>query len=154
MNIWRCRSLQAGQAFMERLLEACTMTFPIHDGSPVRAWRAHCPEAADVVVIGGGIIGVMTAWHLAKSGLSVVLCEKGRVAGEQSQPQLGLDPPAGPRFWRIADHDGKMRLWAEMAETMPGLGFQQQGVMYLARSHEEMFAFEQPGRPPGARHGS
>jgi len=35
---------------------------------------------ADVAVIGGGIAGVMAAWRLAESGLSVALLEKGHVA--------------------------------------------------------------------------
>jgi glycine/D-amino acid oxidase-like deaminating enzyme len=42
------------------------------------------PASADVVVIGGGIIGVSTALFLAEKGLAVALCEKGRIAGEQS----------------------------------------------------------------------
>lgn len=35
---------------------------------------------SDVVVIGGGITGVMTAWHLARNGLNVALLEKNRIA--------------------------------------------------------------------------
>jgi glycine/D-amino acid oxidase-like deaminating enzyme len=35
------------------------------------------PTQADVVVIGGGIIGVSAAFFLARQGISVVLCEKG-----------------------------------------------------------------------------
>jgi glycine/D-amino acid oxidase-like deaminating enzyme len=47
------------------------------------------PDAADVVVIGGGIVGVSTAWFLAKQGVRVVLCEKGHIAGEQSGRNWG-----------------------------------------------------------------
>ena len=39
------------------------------------------PAQADVVIIGGGIVGVSTAWFLAKQGVNVVLCEKGHIAG-------------------------------------------------------------------------
>lgn len=34
----------------------------------------------DVVVVGAGIVGIMTAWHLANKGLSVVILEKNHVA--------------------------------------------------------------------------
>lgn len=47
------------------------------------------PDRADVVIIGGGIIGVSAAWHLARAGVSVVLCEKGIIAGEQSGRNWG-----------------------------------------------------------------
>ena len=60
------------------------------------------PAVCDVVVIGGGVIGVMTAWFLAERGLRVTLCEKGRIAGEQSSRnwgwvrQQGRDPAELP----------------------------------------------------------
>ncbi len=47
------------------------------------------PERADVVIIGGGIVGVSTAWFLARQGIDVVLCEKGHIAGEQSGRNWG-----------------------------------------------------------------
>ena len=42
----------------------------------------NAPKAADVVIIGGGIIGVSTAYFLAKEGIKVCLCEKGYISGE------------------------------------------------------------------------
>ena len=42
------------------------------------------PREADVVVIGGGVAGVFTAYYLARRGVKVALLEKGRVAAEQS----------------------------------------------------------------------
>ena len=33
------------------------------------------PASADVVIIGGGIVGVSTVWFLTKQGVNVVLCE-------------------------------------------------------------------------------
>lgn len=61
------------------------------------------PAEADVVIIGAGIVGTAAAYYLAKSGKSVVLCEKGRVAGEQSSRnwgfvrQQGRNPPKSRR---------------------------------------------------------
>lgn len=42
------------------------------------------PVAADVVVIGGGIIGVFTAYYLAQRDVSVALVAKGRIGAERS----------------------------------------------------------------------
>ena len=48
------------------------------------------PKTADVVIIGGGIIGVSTAYFLAKEGIKVCLCEKGYISGEQSGRNWGF----------------------------------------------------------------
>ena len=53
---------------------------------------ATIPQEVDVVVIGGGIVGVMTACFLAEKGISAVLLEKGRDRRRTVQPQLGLVP--------------------------------------------------------------
>ncbi len=55
------------------------------------------PPSTGVVVIGGGIIGTFAALTLARKGIPVVLCEKGYVACEQVEPELGLVPAGGPR---------------------------------------------------------
>ncbi|MGY3274762.1 glycine/D-amino acid oxidase-like deaminating enzyme [Bradyrhizobium sp. S3.7.6] len=55
------------------------------------------PAQVDVVVIGGGVIGVSAAYHLAKKGLSVALVEKGHVGGEQSSRNWGWCRQQGPR---------------------------------------------------------
>ncbi|MGH6960235.1 MAG: FAD-dependent oxidoreductase, partial [Dongiaceae bacterium] len=55
---------------------------------PVAA-DSELPARVDVVVIGGGIIGTATAFFLAQKGVSVALCEKGHIAGEQSSRNWG-----------------------------------------------------------------
>jgi glycine/D-amino acid oxidase-like deaminating enzyme len=47
------------------------------------------PRSADVVIIGGGIVGTATAYYLAKRGLSVALLEKGYIGCEQSTRNWG-----------------------------------------------------------------
>ncbi|NIQ97760.1 MAG: FAD-binding oxidoreductase, partial [Desulfuromonadales bacterium] len=59
-----------------------------HHQSPVH-FQDPLPETVDVVIVGGGVIGVSTAWFLRERGLSVLVCDKGRVAGEQSSRNWG-----------------------------------------------------------------
>ncbi len=44
----------------------------------------HVEREADVVIVGGGIVGCSAAYYLARAGVQVVLIEKGEIAGEQS----------------------------------------------------------------------
>jgi glycerol-3-phosphate dehydrogenase len=46
--------------------------------------------AFDVVVIGGGIIGLSTAWHAARSGLRVAVVDAGDFAGATSSASTKL----------------------------------------------------------------
>ena len=70
------------------------------------------PKSADVVIVGGGIIGASAALFLARKGLSVTVCEKGHVAGEQSSRnwgwcrRMGRDPRELPLVVEA------LRLWA------------------------------------------
>ncbi len=45
---------------------------------------------SDVIVIGGGIVGMSTAWQLAKEGLSVTILERGRCGQEASWAGAGV----------------------------------------------------------------
>ena len=116
--------------------------FPISADSPIR-FDGPLPDACDVVVIGGGIIGVMTAWYLAGKGQRVLLCEKGRIAGEQSSRnwgwirQQGRDPSELPIMIESLAH------WKGLeAETGADLGFRQTGVLYLANGEKDIADFE------------
>jgi glycine oxidase len=48
---------------------------------------------ADVVIVGGGIIGCATAYYLARAGASVLLLERGRIGGEASHAAAGMLAP-------------------------------------------------------------
>jgi glycine/D-amino acid oxidase-like deaminating enzyme len=110
------------------------------------------PATTRVVIIGGGIIGVCTAFFLARKGIPVVLCEKGEIAGEQSSRNWGWCRTMGrdPREIPLAME--ALRLWPEMnslvgAET----GFRRSGIVYLCRTKKELAKreawLEQVGKP-------
>ncbi len=97
------------------------------------------PPRADVVVIGAGIAGIMTALELAERGLSVVVVEKGEVAAEQSSRnwgwcrQMGRDPREIPLILE------SMNLWRGMNERVNAeTGFRTCGIAYVADSEKEM----------------
>jgi glycine/D-amino acid oxidase-like deaminating enzyme len=48
------------------------------------------PQRCDAVVVGGGVLGLSSAYELARRGLSVVLVESGQVGGRQSGRNLGF----------------------------------------------------------------
>lgn len=97
------------------------------------------PAAVDVVVVGGGNIGCMTALTLAERGIKVALCEKGVVAGEASGRSLGyvdslfLDPV-------------KMEIVARSKALWPGMndrlgadtGYRRTGVAALFQDDEAL----------------
>jgi glycine/D-amino acid oxidase-like deaminating enzyme len=97
------------------------------------------PRETRVVVIGGGIIGVCTAFFLARKGVPVVLCEKGEIAGEQSSRnwgwcrKMGRDPREVPLAMEA------LRLWPEM-NTLVGAetGFRRSGIVYLCQTRQEL----------------
>jgi glycine/D-amino acid oxidase-like deaminating enzyme len=100
------------------------------------------PGRADVVVIGGGIIGASTAFFLSQRGLSVALVEKGQVAGEQSGRNWGFCRQQGRDPRELPLIIESLRLWRDMDRLVEGeTGFRQAGVMYLA--HDEPTAERQ-----------
>jgi glycine/D-amino acid oxidase-like deaminating enzyme len=101
------------------------------------------PARADVVIIGGGIIGTSAALFLAEKGVSAVLCEKGHIAGEQSSRNWGWcrkmarDPRELPLIIE------SLRLWQGMNERVEAeTGFRQPGIMYLAETAAELGQLE------------
>src|SRR5262245_65404278 len=54
------------------------------------------PEHPDVLIIGGGVIGLTTAYFLAREGARVTLVDKGDFAQEASWAGAGILPPGQP----------------------------------------------------------
>jgi glycine/D-amino acid oxidase-like deaminating enzyme len=99
------------------------------------------PTEVDVVVVGGGIIGVSTALYLSEKGLRVAVCEKGHIAGEQSSRNWG--------WVRVTHRDMRefelsiesLKLWRTLDETLGiDTGFKQCGILYMANDDAKMEA--------------
>lgn len=100
--------------------------------TPVRSDPA-LPDRVDAVVIGGGIIGAATALELAERGQSVLLAEKGEIAGEQSSRNWGWvrlslrDPREIPLMIEA------LRIWEGLdARTGRSTGYRRTGILFDA----------------------
>jgi glycine/D-amino acid oxidase-like deaminating enzyme len=101
------------------------------------------PRHADVVIIGGGIVGVSTAWFLARQGVSVVVCEKGHVAGEQSGRNWGWVRVLGRDIREVPMMLESLRIWDSLAEeTGEDVGFTRSGCLFATRSEKDLPGFE------------
>jgi glycine/D-amino acid oxidase-like deaminating enzyme len=97
------------------------------------------PARTDVVIVGGGIIGLSTALFLVRRGLSVVVCEKGDFVGEQSSRnwgwvrRMGRDPRELPLIVE------SMRIWDGMNMLVGAdVGFRRTGILYLCDQEDDV----------------
>ncbi len=96
------------------------------------------PTSADVVVIGGGIIGVATALSLVQQGINTVLLEKGTVAAEQSSRNWGWCRRTGRDLRELPLINLSMQLWEGMNQRVQReTGFRRCGILYAARSEKQ-----------------
>jgi len=114
------------------------------DDAISRLWQTEevFPTQADVVVLGGGIVGATSAYYLAGMGLKVVLVEKNKVASQQSGRNWG--------FVRTQYRDlAEMPLALEALSIWPGLerelgrdiGWRRSGCVFVAKDDAECEAF-------------
>ena len=103
----------------------------------------NAPKAADVVIIGGGIIGVSTAYFLAKEGIKVCLCEKGYISGEQSGRNWGFVRIQGRDEREIPMVLESQRIWRHFSsEAGIDTGYEQGGCLFTANDERELQSFQ------------
>jgi glycine/D-amino acid oxidase-like deaminating enzyme len=101
------------------------------------------PPDAEVVVVGGGIVGTSAALALALSGIRTVLCEKAHIACEQSSRNWGWCRQAGRDEREMPLIMESLRLWHEMDQLTEGVtGFRECGVLYVGESEADEARFD------------
>ena len=101
------------------------------------------PKTADVVIIGGGIIGVSTAYFLAKEGIKVCLCEKGYISGEQSGRNWGFVRIQGRDEREIPMVLESQRIWRSFSsEIGEDTGYEESGCLFTAHNDKELQSFQ------------
>lgn len=93
------------------------------------------PDAAPVVVIGGGIIGVSALYHLAKRGIPAVLLERKRLASGTTWHAAGIVGQLRESGAQTELAKYTARLFTELeSETGQPTGYKQNGTLNLALS--------------------
>lgn len=76
---------------------------------------------ADCIIIGGGLIGMLTARELQQAGADVLILERGKLGGESSWAGGGILSPLYP--WRYTDAVNQLanygqKVYAQLAESL------------------------------------
>lgn len=92
-------------------------------------------ETADLIVIGGGIVGCAVVQHLAQllpSTTRIVLLDKGPVAGATSGSCMGhlMVTPDDAQEYALTMRS--VQLWRELNERQGGFDYNPTGALYLA----------------------
>jgi FAD dependent oxidoreductase TIGR03364 len=99
--------------------------------------------SADVAVVGAGIIGLATAYHLAKEGRKVVVFERNTRAVGASIRNFGLIWPIGQAPGHAYQRALRSReIWAELAREA-GFWHAANGSLHVAHFADEMNVLEE-----------
>ena len=107
-----------------------------------RIFDIELPGDTEVVIIGGGLVGICAAWSLAQRGIPVVVCEKGYVGAEQSTRALGWVRVTSRDPRDIALNLDSRREWASLTRQLGGTGYRATGLVYTASDTAELAGYE------------
>jgi glycine/D-amino acid oxidase-like deaminating enzyme len=107
-----------------------------------RNFDTELPPESEVVIIGGGLVGVCAAWFLAQRRIPVVVCEKGYVGAEQSTRALGWVRVTNRDPCDLALNLDSRRQWAALTRELGGTGYRTPGLLYTASNAAELQTYE------------
>jgi glycine oxidase len=100
----------------------------------------------DAIFVGGGVIGLASAWRAAGCGARVCVLEAERPAAGATGVAAGMLAPAGEASWGeeslLALNLESLRRWPGFAEELEGaseieVGFAQSGALHVALDRDE-----------------
>lgn len=116
-------------------------------GAAVTVEQTHLPQATDIAIVGGGLIGLSIAWRLARAGRSVTVLERETIGAGASLAATGMLAPA-------AEHEpgsdpllplalDSLRRWpafrdALEAESGLAIDYRADGTLVLAIGRDEV----------------
>src|SRR3954465_5778903 len=101
---------------------------------------ANLPSRAEIVIVGGGVIGASVAYHLTKLGKTdVLLLEQGHLSGGTTWHAAGLVGPlrASESGTRLVQYSAELYASLE-AETGLATGYRNVGGVIVARTEDRM----------------
>lgn len=97
------------------------------------------PKKTEVVVIGGGIVGVCAAYYLARRSVPVILLEKGCVGAEQSSRNWGWCRQQNRDARELPMANRSLSLWDRLRQDLgTDVGFRRCGLLYLSNDLSEI----------------
>jgi sarcosine oxidase, subunit beta len=104
--------------------------------------RSPLPTAADVVIVGGGVVGVSAAFHLAEAGAEVVLLERGQLAGGSTSKAAGGLRAQFSDALNIEIAKRSLQAYKQF-EQRPGweIDYEEIGYLFLLTTETELDAF-------------
>jgi glycine oxidase len=95
-------------------------------------------ERYDAVIVGGGVIGLASAWRAQQRGLRVCLLERGEPGGGATRAAAGVlaPDPETPGFAALARRSAE--LWPAFADELGAVGYTRCGSLLLTFDEREL----------------
>lgn len=105
---------------------------------------ANIVQNMHTVIVGGGIIGLCSAYHLGKRGIDVTVVEKGSIGSGNTERSLGGIRRQFSTEVNVELSQISYEVWDQFEEKFGvDIAFRQEGYLFLARDEETAANFEE-----------